>query len=261
MDFFFSANRYLRYLLTAKTPHGVHSPFVFDFVNNLLRDPTPFYAFKALDKARESLIADKRLIEVVDYGSGGMDGKEKKAKIGKLATGQTLPLKYARLLFRMVNRFQPETILEMGTSVGITTLHLAAANTKAKVITLEGSPGTAAVAKGLFEKYNARSIEIRTGEFDTTMNEALKTLGKLDFLFVDGNHRYDPTMSYFQKALPFCHPSSVFVFDDIHWSREMEKAWEEIRSHPKVTLSIDLYRMGILFFHEGRRPEHFTLKY
>ncbi|MFM9027634.1 MAG: SAM-dependent methyltransferase, partial [Bacteroidota bacterium] len=159
MELFFNISRYFRYLFTAKTPHGVHSPFVFDFINNLLRDKTPFYAFGTLRKAREAFLSDNRTVTVTDFGSGGKSGLDKQLRIRHLAIRQALPAKYANLLFRMVNHFQPEKVLELGTSLGLTTLHLAAANTKAKIITIEGSPGTSAIASELFEKYEAKSIE------------------------------------------------------------------------------------------------------
>ncbi|MFM7218298.1 MAG: O-methyltransferase [Bacteroidota bacterium] len=239
----------------------MHSPFVFDFVNNLLRDTTPYYAFKPIEKIRNSLLKDRRTIQVTDFGSGSTQRSEYPTKISELAARQLLPAKYGQLLFRLVNRFQPATILELGTSLGVTSLYLAAANTKSKVVTLEGSGETIAIAEEIFERFNARSIGTRAGEFSSTLLPSLEELTRLDFLFVDGNHRYGPTLDYFQTALPFCHDGSVMVFDDIHWSRDMEQAWEEIRRHGNVTLSIDLFRLGILFFQPGRRQEHFTLKF
>jgi predicted O-methyltransferase YrrM len=148
----------------------------------------------------------------------------------------------------MVHYYQPHTIVELGTSLGITTAYLATANPASEVLTFEGAETIAALAKQQFAQLNLHNIHLVTGNFDNTLQPALQKMQQVDFAFVDGNHRKEPTLNYFSWLLPYVQPASIFVFDDIHWSAEMEEAWRVIQSHPSVTCSIDLFFIGIVFF-------------
>lgn len=148
----------------------------------------------------------------------------------------------------------------MGTSLGISTLYQAKADGRARVITLEGCPEIAAVAQENFKRLKANNIELMTGNFSTTLPQALRKMQRIDYVFFDGNHRKTATLNYFHEALKYAHEGSVFVFDDIYWSQEMMEAWEEIKAHPQVTLTIDIFYMGIVFFRKEQvTKEHFSL--
>jgi len=148
----------------------------------------------------------------------------------------------------------------MGTSLGISTLYQATAVRSAKVITLEGCPQISAIARENFRWLGTNNVELMTGDFAGTLPKALDKIKCLDYAFFDGNHRKVPTLEYFEKALEYAHEDSIFVFDDIYWSDEMREAWEEIKANPKVTLTIDLFYVGIVFFRkENSEKEHFTL--
>lgn len=261
MEPLFSALSFLRYRWDARTAHGVHSPFVFELLNNVITDETPFYAFEPIESIRAGLLLNREKIEVTDFGSGGNPDSRRLLEIRHIAGKFALPSRYGQLLFRLINRFRPVKILEMGTSLGLTTLYLSMPDRSAEVVTLEGCPETARIAAGNFKRLQAGNIRQIVGEFSHTLPGALEHLGRLDFLYADGNHKYEPTVKYFHTCLPYIHENSILVFDDIHWSAGMEKAWEEIRRHERVTLSVDLFKLGILFFREGVLPQHFTLKY
>ena len=139
-------------------------------------------------------------------------------------------------------------MLEMGTSLGISTMYQASASLNAKFISLEGDPKIANLAKYHLEEMKIKNVKVIEGQFDETMIGALNDLKKLDYVFIDGNHRLEPTLKYFDNCLNFAHNETVFVFDDIHWSEEMETAWAKIKDHPRVTISIDLFHMGIVFY-------------
>jgi predicted O-methyltransferase YrrM len=171
------------------------------------------------------------------------------------------PEKYGQLLFRLVNHFKPKNILEIGTSLGITTLYLATPDTLSKVITLEGSEQTANVAALNFKMAEVKNIEIIRGEFSETLPAAIARLNTLDFVYFDGNHRREATLKYFKACLQRHNEESVFVFDDIYHSKEMFEAWKEIKEHSEVTLSLDLFSLGIIFFRRERIKQHFTLRF
>ena len=179
-----------------------------------------------------------------------------------MATSSLLPRKYAQLLFRLVKNYQPQHIVELGTSFGITTAYLAAGNPGAKLITCEGVPSIATIAGKGFGELGLTNIELVEGDFAATLSPVLARLKNVDLAFIDGNHRKVSTLSYFHQLLQYSTSSTILVFDDIHWSKEMEEAWALIRQEPSVTLTIDLFFTGIVFFDGGIKiPQHFVLRF
>ncbi len=258
MDKLFAAGNYLKYQLCAKNAHDIHSPFVFDLLNNVIRDKTPYYGFDFIDSLYSKQLLNNSKIDVKDYGTGKHKRQE---RVRDIALKAVKPKKYSRLLFRLVNRFSTKNILEIGTSLGITTLYLSLPDKNNRIITLEGSPEIASIARDNFNIMKRTNIEVIEGEFDESLPKAIGKFKQLDFVFFDGNHRKIPTLAYFEKCLNLSREGSIFIFDDIHWSREMESAWETIKENSAVTLTVDLYQMGIVFFKKGVIKQHFTLKY
>lgn len=250
----------MRYYARARTRYQVHSPFVFALLNEVIEDDRHFYVFDPLERLRENMLSDKRMIEVTDLGAGSHTTNTNIRALRSIANSAVTPPHYTQLLFKLIHYIKPKTILEMGTSLGISTLYQATPDSAAQVITLEGCPQISAIAKENFKWLGANNIELITGDFATTLPQALQKIQRLDYAFFDGNHRKIPTLDYFNQALEYAHEDSVFVFDDIYWSDEMHEAWEAIKAHPKVTLTIDLFYMGIVFFRkENKTKQHFTL--
>lgn len=245
----------IHYFLKAKNEHGLHSPFVYNLYTEVIKDSKEFPAYESVENLRQDLLSDDRVIDVTDFGTG-TSGPRKVRDISRKAEKAK---KYGQLLFRLVHHFKPANIVELGTSLGITTSYLALANPASEVITIEGCPETARRAGANFEKLKLSNIKQKTGDFDDVLADC--KLQTSDFVFFDGNHRYEPTIRYFNRFLKTAHNDSVFVFDDIHWSAGMEKAWEEIKAHPQVSVTIDLYSLGIVFFREQQAKEHFVLRY
>jgi predicted O-methyltransferase YrrM len=254
----FTVGKYLKYHLKAGTVHDVHSPFVYDLLNNVIKDKTPFYGFDLVESLRSKHQLDRKIINITDLGTGRKDRKERICDIVNTAVKAK---KYSQLLFRLANRFQSENILEFGTSLGLTTLYLSLPRKESKVITIEGSPEISEIAKENFRRLKRNNIELITGEFDKVLPEALQKLPRLDLVYFDGNHRKEPTLSYFEKCLNLATEDSIFIFDDIHWSREMNEAWNIIKENPSVTLTIDLFQLGLVFFRKGIPKQHFTLRF
>ncbi len=255
--------KYSNYLLSAKTAHGVHSPFVFKLIHEFIEAKnTDYYPFKELNKVRKELLANETFIEVTDLGAGSKVFKDGKRKVSQIAKVGISKKKFSELFFKLVNFCDAKTVVELGTSIGLNTLYFAKANSKTTIHTIEGCKELSKFASQLAKKEKVDNINFLTGNFDDEFPKLLKRISKLDLLFVDGNHRYQPTISYFKMALEKRSESSVFIFDDIHWSEEMEKAWNEIKSYPEVTLTIDLFFVGLVFFRkEQKEKQHFVLKY
>jgi predicted O-methyltransferase YrrM len=260
----YQALSYLSYWLRSGNAHGLHSPFVYGLYTTVVCHDGEFRAYGRIEWRRHKLLKSDKTIAVKDFGAGsqvaGAGGTQR--RLSAIARHAAKPPRLAQLLFRLVNHFQPATILELGTSLGLTTAYLAAPNSRSQVITFEGCPNTAAVARETFTRLRLRNIELVEGNLNQTLSATLATLDKpVDFVFFDGNHRYEPTLRYFEQCLAKAHEDSVFVLDDIHWSAEMEQAWEAIKAHPAVTVTVDLFYVGLVFFRKTQPRQDFRLRY
>ena len=250
---------YLKFLYNSKNEHGVHSPFVFDLVNNCFYDKTKHHEYSILKNYRKSLLENKNFIEVTDFGAGSRVFKSNKRQISKIAKTAGISPKRAELLFRITKYFQPDTILEIGTSLGLATSALSLGNSDAKITSLEGCPNTMSIAKSQCQLQNLNNIEFVNTEFSSYLKTATENCD-WKLIYFDGNHSKQATLDYFELLLPTITNETVWIFDDIHWSLEMEEAWETIKNHPKVTVTIDTFQLGIVFFRAEQEKEHFIIR-
>ena len=249
---------YLKFLLHSKSEHGIHSPFVFDLVTKCFYDYSHYSEYTTLKNYRKTLLENKNTIEVTDFGVGSRVFKSNTRYISAIAKKAGISPKNAQLLFRIAHYFQPETILEIGTSLGLATSALALGSKKSKITSLEGCPNTVNIAKNQLEKCNLNSIELIPTEFSNYLNtEGRQRHWKL--IYFDGNHSKKATIAYFEVLLSTATNDSVWIFDDIHWSKEMEEAWKIIQNHPKVTVTIDTFQWGMVFFRKEQKKEHFII--
>jgi predicted O-methyltransferase YrrM len=162
----------------------------------------------------------------------------------------------------LAKHYQPKNVIELGTSLGITTAYLSKANSSAEIITIEGSTAIATIAEQNFQKLNCQNIEVTNGNFDNVLPTAISHLSSIDLAYIDGNHRFEPTLNYFEQLLTEKNNDSIFIFDDIHWSKEMERAWEKIQTHPAVRCTIDIFFLGFVFFRqEFKEKRHFVVRF
>lgn len=258
------ARKYLYYYLTSLNSkgHGTHSPFVYEFITKVLNDKTPYPEYKVVESLRQQLLADKTALHVQDFGAGSSVSKTNTRSIASIAKHAAKSPKLGQLLFRMIRKYQPKTILELGTSLGITTSYLSLAKPDTHLHTLEGAETIAGVAGKNFKDLGFQNICLIKGNFDDTLAGVLNGMPPVDFAFIDGNHRQEPTERYFNQILPFLHNDSILIFDDIHWSGEMESAWNRIKEHEKVRCTIDLFFLGIVVFREEfREKQHFSVRF
>lgn len=250
---------YIKFQFTAKhhKGHGVHSPFVFSLIEDVLNEKHPFYAFKSIESARTNLLSDHSVIYVNDHGTGSSRNR----KISEIARQCLKSKKEAQMLFRLACQMQPNNILELGTSLGITTLYLSSARPSANIYTIEGCPNIANIANQVFRNEKANNITSIVGNIDTELPKVLSKIESLDMVFFDANHTKEATLNYFYKCLEKANDNSIFIFDDIYWSEGMTEAWKEIFENPAVTYSIDLFHLGIIFFKKEWKKSHFKIKF
>jgi len=258
------AFKFIRYYLTASNGkgHGIHSPFVYDFVTKVLNKKNTPENIANIEARRKSLEANTSVIEVLDRGAGSRQSEFKKRSIREIAKSALKQKKISQLLYRMGVYFNPVTILEMGTCFGITASYLAMSMPNQTLVTMEGAPAIAKEAQATFDLLHLKNIQIVEGDFATSLPAYLNSITHIGMVYIDGNHRYVPTMEYFKLLLSKVNEHSVLIFDDIYWSSEMEKAWTEIKKQKEVTLTIDLFHVGIVFFRkENKEKQHFTISY
>lgn len=254
--------KYIKYFLTAQTRHDLHSPFVYELTTDVIHSETYFYAYDKVEEIRSKLLDSSKVIVVEDLGAGSTAFQlNRNRRVKDIVEVSSKDLKYGQLLFRLANHFNPDVIVELGTCVGLSTLYLANGCQTSTVYTIEGAPELAKLATKNFKKIKQKNIVQIIGNFDQELNPLLASLEKVDFVFIDGNHRKAPTIAYFNQFLTKAHNDTVFVFDDIHWSKEMDEAWEEIIADERVTVSIDLFALGIVFLKKELSNQHFTIRF
>ncbi len=256
----FQIKSYLKFLWNSKNEHAVHSPFVFSLITKCFYDKKPKPEYEVLKNYRNSLLENKNTIEVTDFGAGSKVFTSNKRQISKIAKTAGITRKRAELLFRITNYFQPTTILEIGTSLGLATSTLVLGNPKAKIITLEGCPETANQCQLQLQKFNINTVDLIVTEFRSYLNNCQLKTENCQLIYFDGNHSKTATLDYFELLLPTITNDSVWIFDDIHWSPEMEEAWKIIKKHPKVTVTIDTFQWGLVFFRREQPKEHFVIR-
>jgi predicted O-methyltransferase YrrM len=253
--------RYLSFYRQAVTKHEIHSPFVYSLITEVLEDKSHDAAYDLIESIKAQNLDSDKTIETIDLGAGSHFSGEKKRKIADIARHASKSQKLGRLLFRLSKHFKGTELLEIGTSLGFSTLYIHAGNKDASLTTLEGCPQTAAAALINFKAFGSNKIVLKEGPFEESLPALLEKKQKLDFVFFDGNHRKEPTLDYFRSCLAKAQANSVFIFDDIHWSEEMEEAWDEIQQHGLSTVTIDLFFMGLVFFRPGQVKQHFKVRF
>lgn len=248
--------KYIRFWLKAKTKHHVHPPFAYGFADSVLGNAKKI-KHPDVETARAVLKRNTKVLSTIDFGTEQGVAKEKKVRhIAKTALKSP---KYAALLASICREYKVNNVLELGTSLGITTAYLAR-NVQGKVMTLEGDIAILNEAKAVWNTLGIQNIVSVCGPFSTTLPDALKQ-HTYDLIFIDGHHQYAPTLSYFEQILPYITEETIVVMDDIHWSKDMVAAWDKIRTQTEVSLSIDLFFVGVLFFKPSLTKQHYLLRY
>jgi predicted O-methyltransferase YrrM len=245
----------LHYFTARRKGHGAHSPFLYKLCEEVFYNPAQFYEFNRLSRTRNHLLDTTQSLDIVDLGAGSHVLPRGKRTIRDIAEHGISSSHQSEILCRLINMLGCNTCVELGTSLGLNAMYMAAAGSDTRVITIEGSPMLYDFASRMASKNGFKNIRFHNGPFDELLPGILKETGMLDLLFVDGNHTYEATRRYFEMGLAKKHNDTVFVFDDIYWSPGMTRAWKEIADHPEVTLSIDTFYRGYIFFRKEIREK------
>jgi predicted O-methyltransferase YrrM len=259
----YTTGKYLNYILfsTHRKGHGIHSPFLFNLIINVFRNKTGRDVVLNIESIRKKILSDRRVIKVTDYGSGQGRRDEDLRKVSEIARNSPVPVKYGKLLSKLSKEFGRECVIELGTSLGIGAMYLAAGAPDAVVNTIEGCPQTSAIARDNIKISGYKNIILHTGTFSDQLEKLKNEKVVAGLIFVDGDHRREKVLEYFDLLYTMSDERTVMVFDDIHSSAEMGEAWKTITGDNRVTLSVDIFRMGIIFFIKGLTPSGFIIRY
>jgi len=255
--------RYLNYSILShhRLGHGIHSPFVFNVVSKVFRNKTDPSVVNKAEMIRKKMISDRRSIVINDLGAGSRKFKSNSRRVSDIARYSPVSPKYGRLLSSMAAAFGEPMIIELGTSLGISTMYLAGSCFPTTVYTIEGCSETAAIARENFNEAGLSNIRILEGSFEEIIPSFAKDHVTPGLVFIDGNHRKEPVIRYFNEIADISGCDTVVIVDDINYSKEMAEAWNELKKHDKVSVSIDIFRMGILFFREGISHNEYVIRY
>lgn len=255
-------NKYLKYYLKADSRFGIHSPFVYDFVTKVLNDRESHDAYQQIKAFRQAMQHSNELVGGADFGAGSSIAKSaRQRKVAEIAKNTGHAFKYQKLLYRIVKFYKPRRILELGTSLGGSSLIFSLANPSADIMTIEGNPAIAGIARKNLELFGLSNVQVHEGTFEEVLPGLLTRQKEIDFVFFDGHHQKAPTLKYFKMCLQKINNNSIFLFDDINWSEGMQQAWTEIKADPAVSVSMDLFMMGLVFFRKESTKQDFVIRY
>ena len=254
---------YLRWQAQARDRQGhrVHSPFLYSLITNNLHQSLKADWVADVEHYRRQLLTDRSTVSVTDYGTGSRFGGNGKRRVRDIARHSSTSPRDGRLLCNLATAMQCRNILELGTNLGLGTLYLAHSGSCEQVVTIEGCPTLSQIADSTFNKLGISNITTINDRFENALPKVLADMPAIDLLFIDGNHSYQPTIDYFNQCLTAAHNDSVFIIDDIHKDTEMERAWQEIAENERVTLSLDFYTMGVVFFRNQLSRQTICLRY
>ena len=253
--------RYLHYWLHATDEHSLHAPFIFELYTKVIKADRQLPVFQEIEALRKEKLNDHQNLKFYSPGAASSVKIADERKVSSVARHSLSGARFSRFLFRLAQYWQPSSILELGTSLGINTLYLSAHNPACRITTFEGCATSVEQATSLFSRWKHKNIELISGNIDDTLGEYLLSQKAVDMVYIDANHRYGPTLRYFSQLVKHCTPNSVLIFDDIHWSAGMEKAWEKMKQHEKVTLTIDIFDAGLVFFRPLHTKQHYILSF
>ena len=251
-----SVFNYIKYLYKGNSAHSIHSPFIFKLYNEAIKKQKKGN-FYFPETVRTQLLNNENIIELKGFGAGSRSYTNKIIQVKKHAKHSLKGKKECTFFYQIIKYLNPDRILELGTSFGVSTLYLNQAVPFAEITTFEGE---LSIQKMAIPHFLNRKIKSVVGDIDELLPAFLLSQARVDCVVFDANHSYEPTMNYFEACLKKVHNDSFFIIDDIYWSKGMTKAWGEIKKHPRVKISIDLYYFGIVFFRKEQPEEHFVLR-
>lgn len=255
----FQVLAFIKYWLRQVDEHSLHPPFIFNLYNEVIKTASS-NRLEKIESLRAKLLQDQTEVDLIDFGAGSRVNNGTKRQVAEIARNSSTPAKFSALLLALIKHFEYRSIFELGTSLGLNTLYLSEEESS-RITTFEGDPTLTKIAQQNFESLGRKNISIVEGNIDETLKKQVSQVKSIDLAYIDANHCYEPTLRYYELIRKKCHEKSLVVFDDIHWSKEMNLAWHELKNRPEVRISIDLFEGGLLFFDPKLTQGDYVLKF
>lgn len=217
-----------------------------------------------IESMRARLNASTDEIRMTDYGAGtrgpgdGAGGARGAARtVGEICRKASKSRFWSFVLLRLIREMRPSVCLELGTCLGVSAAFEGAAlalNGNGRLVTLEGDETLAALARENMRSLGLDAVTIVTGRFQDTLGGVIESHRPIDYAFIDGHHDGEATLRYFEMIAPALSDRAVLVFDDISWSKGMERAWKTIEADRRIGVSVDLRQVGIGVAYRGSGP-------
>ncbi len=257
----FQAKSYAWHWLYKVNAHSLHHPALYNFYSSVIAGPTK--AKPKIETQRAKLLRSTDTVNFTELGAGSSVEIGKVRAIKSIARHSTTPLKFSLFLQNLINYYGLINLVELGTSLGINTAYMATAHSNCQVLTFEGCAPVAQIAQNTFTQLNLENIEVVVGNLESTLAPSLQKmpLSSVDLVYLDANHRYEPTLRYIKQLKPYLAKSAILVVDDIHWSTEMNRAWQQLLADDHFSLKLDLYEAGLLFLDKSLPKESWVIDY
>ncbi len=253
--------RYFLYRIRRKglKGHGIHSPFVYELNQRVLNSKKKYPEYLLIKNFRNKLANNSQRINVNDPGAGSVVFSSGNRKVKDILNCAGSSPRMGKLLFRLARNANPETIVEIGTSLGFGAFCLAAGAPGSLVYSIDACASQIKIASDGLSKAGIGNVVLIEGSFRDELPRLLNRLTKIDLVYFDGDHRKDALLWQFNQCRKKAHPGTVFIVDDINWSDGMNAAWMDICQDPEVSLSVDMFYFGLIFFRKGMAKQHFNL--
>lgn len=277
--------KYLKYRLAARgrRGRGIHSPLVYDLIRKVIVNEERWKVPGRVVEVHRALLKDRTRLAFEEFGAGsrvastesGGDSRDDftgsdagsgitsvaSRSIRSLTRRSSVNRRFGRFLFRLVRWFRPDELIELGTGIGVSTLYLSAAFDR-QMESVEASPQKHAFSKVLFEQYGIKNVKTHCGTFMQCFEDVVPDPDARSMVFLDGDHRYGATMELVERLIDTRkNGEMLIVIDDIHWSEEMERAWNELRHDSRIPFTVDLFQVGLVFIRDEVSKQHFTLTF
>jgi len=239
----------------------IHSPYLFEFIHEVVFNASKHEVPAEIRIVHRALRKDRNLIPAGTLGAKSAVDNSENRTVGSFVRSSSVSEKYGAVLYRITRWFKPETIVELGTGLGVSAMYLATGSPQTQLHTIEGSHSRADFSHKLIKRCGLKEVKVHRGELEKKLEELIPDLKERFVAFVDGNHYHEPTVRYVRSLVDLAGDEALIVVDDIYWSKEMQLAWKEVISWPEVKVSIDLFHMGILLLRRDLQKARLKIKF
>ncbi len=235
--------RFLRFWNGAKSIDSVDSPLVYQLCLDIQSAHDAKTQFKKIEDKRAQLLMDNTLINVQSLGSQSKVNRSEIRSIRQIALSSVSPRNKCELLYGLVKTTKAKTVLELGTSLAISTAYVAAVDRVDYIKSVEDSSKIHSYNENLAHNSKINMIQ---SDFQSYIENELNNKAKYDCIVLDGRHDEIATISYVNQLINLLNPNGIIIVDDIYWSNGLMNAWKTLRNDYRYNLKIDLFYYGVL---------------